>query len=371
MINLEKYPELTVLSLQEVVEMTQSEDFDPDEQGFMFGIKFQSEDWTLDEFLERQNLFKFDDPVQRGTDAWSSRKRSEGIASILMRIELGPIKVQKISHNKKLYRNVIDGGNRLASQRAYIKNEWALDPETYIFGELNGEKILIDVSGAYFNDLPKMFQRRITGYSFQVHLYSMDDEMKNEMFYRWNNYEPHTSSELKRAHMSAIMQETVNNALKMNFTKIGFKDWRVNRSQHMEPLLQGFALIETNNQTSLKEDVINDMLIKNKFSPKTLLLVSKITPFLEEVCLTFEETKLAKKIFHKKHKPTLLYVASQAPKDLPVEVFAAWANKFFIEDIAESGYNNFGGDTRESNVQKRNEIALNHFKEYILLQTEA
>lgn len=368
MINREKYPELRVMTLQEIVEMTEKDDFDPDTQGFLFGIDFAKEDWTLSKFLERPSIFKFDDPVQRGTEAWSDRKRSEGIASILMNIELGPIKAQRKSINKVLYRNVIDGGNRLTSQRDYIKNLWALSPETFIFGQLEGEKILIDISGAYFKDLPKMFQNRINGYAFQVHLYDMDDEMKNEMFYRWNNYEAHTSSELKRSHMSAIMQKTVNDALKMNFTKIGFKDWQVKRSMHMEPLLQGFALIETNNKTSLKEDIITEMLHKNKFSPETVLLVSKITPFLEEVYATFEGTKLAKKIFHKKHKPTLLYVASHALEEQSVESFAAWANKFFIEDIESSGYTDFGGDTRESNVQKRNEIALNHYKEYVQAQ---
>ncbi|MGV2887507.1 hypothetical protein [Paenibacillus taichungensis] len=371
MINREKYPELRIYSLQEIITITESDDFDPDSTGWLFGIDFAKEDWTLSKFLERPSIFKFDDPVQRGTEAWSDRKRSEGIASILMNIELGPIKAQRKSINKVLYRNVIDGGNRLTSQRDFIKNVWTLGPDTFIFGQLNEEKILIDISGAYFKDLPRMFQNRINGYAFQVHLYDMDDEMKNEMFYRWNNYEAHTSSELKRSHMSAIMQKTVNDALKMNFTKIGFKDAQVNRSLHMEPLLQGFALIETSNQTSLKEDIITEMLHKNKFSPETVLLVSKITPFLEEVYSTFEGTKLAKKIFHKKHKATLLYVASNAPEDMPVEIFAAWANKFFIEDITESGFSGFGGDTRESNIQKRNEIALNHFKEYVLVQAEA
>lgn len=365
MINLEKYPELRVMSLQEVIEMTESEDFDPDEQGFMFGVEFQKEDWTLDQYLDRLSLFKFDDLVQRGKDVWSHRKRSEGIASILMKIELGPIKAQKLSINKKLYRNVLDGGNRLTSQREYIRNEWALCDDTYIFGEIGDEKILIDISGAYFKDLPRMFQNRIKGYAFQVHLYKLDDEMKNEMYYRWNNYEAHTSSELKRAHMPAIMQKTVNDALKMNFTKVGFKDFAVSRSQHMEPLLQGFALIETDNKTNLKEDTVTEMLHKNKFSPETVLKVSRIATFLEEVFMSIEEQKLAKKIFQKKHKATLLYVASHAPEDMPVDAFAAWAVKFFIEEIAETGFVDFRGDARESNVQKRNEIALNHFKEHV------
>ncbi|MEF3304206.1 hypothetical protein [Paenibacillus sp. GYB003] len=366
MINLEKYPNLRVYKLQDIVEMTEKDGFDPDAEGFLFGVEFSYEEWTLSKFLERPSVFKFDDPVQRNTDAWSERKRSEGIASILMNIELGPIKAQRKSINKVLYRNVIDGGNRLTSQRDYVKNLWALNPETYIFGHLEGERILIDISGAYFKDLPKMFQNRITGYSFQVHLYDMDDEMKNEMYYRWNNYEAHTKSELKRSHMSAVMQKTVNDIMKMNFLKIGFKDWQINRSLHMEPLLQGFALIETNNQTSLKEDVITEMLEKNRISPETVLLISNIAPFLEKVYSTFEgQTRIAKKIFHKKHKATLLYVASKAPNDLPVETFAEWANKFFCDDLENSGYYEFGGDIREINVRERNRIALEHFLGHI------
>lgn len=365
MINRERYPELRVLTLQEIIEITEKDDFDPDTSGWLFGIDFSKEDWTLSKFLERPSIFKFDDPVQRGTEAWSDRKRSEGIASILMNIELGPIKAQKKSINKVLYRNVIDGGNRLTSQREFIKNLWALSPDTFIFGQLEEERILIDISGAYFKDLPKMFQNRINGYAFQVHLYDMDDEMKNEMFYRWNNYEAHTSSELKRSLMSAIMQKTVNDALKMKFMQAGFKDADLKRSLHMEPLLQGFALIETNNQTRLKEDTINEMLQKNMFSPETVLLVSKIANLLEEVYLAFEDTKLSKKIFHKKHKATLLYVASHAIDKQTADSFALWASQFFIKDIEQSGYKEFGGDANQTKVQNRNEIAMNHYNEYV------
>ncbi|KQN96947.1 hypothetical protein [Paenibacillus sp. Leaf72] len=365
MINQEKYKHLKVISYLDVKKETETETFDYDESGWLFGIEFTKEDYTLAKYLERRSVFRFDDPVQRGTEAWSARKMSEGVASILMQMELGPIKAQKKVFNKKLIRNVVDGGNRLISQRDYIKNVYPLEPETYIFGFLNDEKILIDLSGAYFNDLPTIFQNRIHGYPFEVHIYDMDDELKNEMFYRWNNYEPHSSSELKRSHMSTIMQITINKLLSMSFSQIGFKPDPIKKSLHMEPILQGLALINTKNEINLKEDTINNMLLKNEFSGESILLLDKIGAYLEEVVLTYNNVKIEKAIFHKKHKATLIYVAAQAiANDMPVEQFAQWAKDFFIDKANETEYRNFGGDTRLANVQMRNKIALTNLDLY-------
>ncbi|MGU3473181.1 hypothetical protein ACLBWT_18790 [Paenibacillus sp. D51F] len=366
MITREKY-QLRVMTCQELVLETEKENFDLDEAGWLFGIDFSREDWTLAKFVERPSIFKFDDPVQRGTDAWDDRKRSEGIASILMNIELGPIKAQKKNLNKTLYRNVIDGGNRLNSQRDFIKNMYALKEGTYIFGQQQDERILIDLSDCYFKDLPKIFQNRILGYAFQVHLYDMDDELKNEMFYRWNNYEAHTTSELKRPHMSAILQSSINNMLKMDFAKIGFKEEHIKRSLHMEPLLGALALMETGNKTNLKEETINELLYQNKFSPETIARANDAAAFLEEVFRHMEmDHKLRKKVFHKKNKATLVYVASLAiPFQPDPESFAKWAKQFFIEDADHTGYKQSGGDTREGNVQRRNEIAWEHYQQTI------
>lgn len=374
MINREKYKDLRVVHYSEIKEITDKEEFDPDTSGWFFGVEFSRESWTLEKVLERPTIFKFDDPVQRGTDAWSPRKCSEGIASILMNIELGPVKAQKKVHNKKLYRNVIDGGNRLTSQRTFIKNEWALEPDTYIFGEVNEERILIELSDAYFKDLPLIFQRRINGYMFEVHLYDMDDELKNEMYARWNNYEAHSASELLRGHMSAILQVAVNEILQMEFSKVGIGPAKIKKSEHMESILQGFALVETNNQTKLARETIYEMVYSNKLSPETILRVSKTAALLERVFEQIEDKKSAKQIFNKKHKATLIYVASLAfeenaseahdVNDQFVQAFAAWAGKFFIEDKEISGYYDFGGDGRESNVIKRNEIAVKHYQEF-------
>ncbi|KGP78119.1 MULTISPECIES: hypothetical protein [Paenibacillus] len=363
MINRERYPSLNVISLEEFIGQTTDEDMDYEVEGWQFGVEFSKEDWTLATFMERPSVFRFDDPAQRSAEAWTLRKKSEGIASILMNIELGPVKAQRKSISKKRIRNVIDGGNRLNMLKDFVKNLWATGDETYIFGYKDDEKLLIDISACYFKDLPKVFRNTIMSYPFQVHVYEMDDEMKNEMSYRWNNYEPHTNAELMKSQMSTVMQVTVNKMLSMEFAKVGYHEKTANRAKHMEPLLQGFALIETGNDTKLKANVIKEMLERNRFSAETVYVVDQVADYLEEVFHHFEDPKLIKQIFNRKHQATLMYVGANAIslKHDPSH-FANWAKKFFVENIELNGYLDHSGDANAQKVQSRNEIALSDFQ---------
>ncbi|MFX3643455.1 MAG: hypothetical protein ACE3L7_33190 [Candidatus Pristimantibacillus sp.] len=373
MITPEKYPDRMIVDAsvimadEEKVVSGEIEDID-----WLFGVDFSSESYTLEKYMERPSKFKHDDPSQRGEKAWSLRKKSEAISSICMSIDLGPIKAQKKSINKVLYRNVIEGNQRITSNRDYIKNLWSLEEETYIFGEHEGERVLIDISGLYFKDLPKMLQRRILGYQFDVYLYDIDDNLKDELYYRWNNYEAHNKSELKKPHMTKQIQLTVNKYLKMNFSKVGFKVSKTDRSEHMEPVLAVMALVQTNNNTKLNQDTIEEMLYKNKISDDTSLLVEGASDFLEQVyeaAQTQYQPKIVKKLFSIKLKVSLLYSAVFAVADgVSVDDFLQWAADWFIVGISETEYFTSGGDANLNKVITRINIVTDAYRDQFMGQ---
>ncbi|MCW3793749.1 hypothetical protein OM416_19330 [Paenibacillus sp. LS1] len=373
MITPEKYPDRlivdasVILADEEKVVRDEKEDID-----WLFGVEFQRESYTLEKYMERPSKFKHDDPSQRGEKAWSLRKKSEAISSICMSIDLGPIKAQKKSLNKVLYRNVIEGNQRITSNRDYIKNLWALEEETYIFGEHEGERVLIDISGLYFKDLPKMLQRRILGYQFDVYLYDIDDNLKDELYYRWNNYEAHNKSELKKAHMTTQIQLSVNKYLKMNFSKVGFNESKTDRSEHMEPILAVMALVQTNNNTKLNQDTIEEMLYRNKISDDTSLLVEGASDFLEQVYEAAQsqyQPKIVKKLFSNKLKVSLLYSAVHAVADgVRVDDFLQWAADWFIVGISETEYFTSGGDANLNKVITRINIVTDAYRDQFMSQ---
>lgn len=364
----EKYPDRLIVDAsvimadEERVISGEKEDID-----WLFGVDFSTESYTLEKYMERPSKFKHDDPSQRGEKAWSLRKKSEAISSICMSIDLGPIKAQKKSINKVLYRNVIEGNQRITSNRDYIKNLWALEDETYIFGEHEGERVLIDISGLYFKDLPKMLQRRILGYQFNVYLYDIDDNLKDELYYRWNNYEAHNQSEMKKPHMTKQIQLTVNNYMKLNFSKVGFKEGKSDRSEHMEPILAVMALVQTNNNSKLNQATINEMLIRNKISDETSLIVEGAAEFLEQVyeeALNQYEPKIVKNLFSKKLKVSLVYSAVLAVADgITVDKFLEWAANWFIVGISETEYFSSGGDANLNKVSNRISIVTEAYRD--------
>lgn len=368
MITPEKYPDRNIIDVsvimadEEKVVSGEKEEID-----WLFGVDFSTESYTLEKYMERPTKFKHDDPTQRGEKAWSNRKKSEAIASICMSIDLGPIKAQKITLNKVLYRNVIEGNQRITSNRDYIRNLWALEDETYIFGEHEGEGVLIDLSGLYFKELPKMLQRRILGYQFDVYLYDIDDDLKDELYYRWNNYEAHNKSELKKAHMTKQIQLSVNKYLKMNFSKVGFHVSKTERSEHMEPILAVMAIVQTNNNTKLNQPTITEMLYRNKITDDTALLVDEATDFLEQVYDAAQsqyDTKIVKKLFSTKLKVSLIYSAVLAVADgTSVDDFLQWAADWFIVRISETEYFKSGGDANLNKVITRVNIVKDAYSE--------
>lgn len=368
MITPEKYPDLQIIDsdviLADEMEVLNGEKEDID---WLFGVDFQRESYTLEKYMERPSKFKHDDPSQRGEKAWSLRKKSEAISSICMSIDLGPIKAQKVTLNKVLYRNVIEGNQRITSNRDYIRNLWKLEEETYIFGENEGEKVLIDISGLYFKDLPKMLQRRILGYQFDVYLYDIDDYLKDELYYRWNNYEAHNKSELKKPHMTKQIQFTVNKYMKMNFSKIGFKENKTDRSEHMEPILAVMALVQTNNNTKLNQVAINEMVLKNRISDETAILVENASDYLEQVydeALSQYDQRIVKKLFSIKLKVSLLYAAVHAVEDeVSVDDFLQWAADWFVVGISDTEYFQSGGDSNLKKVMNRTNIVIEAFND--------
>lgn len=357
MINQEKYPELTVIPASQLTGNAE------------FALDFSTESWSVFQFLERPAIFLFNDPLQREEEAWTMEKASEAIVSILMQISLGPIKAEVVRRSQKRYRNVLDGVQRMTRVRDYVKNKWALTEECFMLGQNDhGELILIDLSNLFFKDLPEVLQKRILTYNFTVECYELngDEKLKKELFYRWNNGEPLTHAEKKKAFMNDELLVNVAQLMNSEIFRTGFSPLHVKRSLHLESILQVIAVLQTDNNTAISEWKTNEMLKKEKFSSEAITLTKEVTNFLQQV-FDLTDEKNRKKVFHKTKRVSLYYVASKARllQESPA-IFLEWAQKFYLEDIKESGFFNHSGTVNLDKVKARNDIPLNHYQNFRL-----
>lgn len=356
MINPETFPELPILKPHD-----NAADYDLD-----FGIDVHQEQMSIEQFM-RQDTFLFNDPLQRN-EAWSSNKRSLLISSLLMKVDIGKIKVQVIRKNKKKYRNVFDGKQRLTTIRSYVKDQWAIDVGTYILDSNDDGLVLIDISGLTFSELPQAYQDRILATTINIECYEIDDDrIKADLFYRCNNGEPLNADEKRKAKMPLDLLVKISELMQMDVFQAGMSPNSLKREKHMGTVLQSMAVILTDNNTALSGNAIDQLIDERKFDDALIEQTKDAAEYLNQVYQQIEDKKTRRMIFSKTKTVSLIYIVNKlltSGNKMSPEKFKEWCIKFFVEDYETSGYTASSGTAKLDRVKTRNNIALKHFEEY-------
>lgn len=327
-------------------------------------IEATKDEMSVAQFMERLNVFKFNDPIQRN-GVWSIEKKSLLMVSVLEEVSIGEVKTQIIRQNKKKIRNVLDGKQRLTTIRDYVRNRYALkDAFVQSFDE-DGSQVLIDVSDMFFNDLPMQYQNRITALILDIRSYEdLDDAMKSELFQRWNNGEALKPSQLRKSKMSYDLLFSIAELKQLEVFTAGFSNSAVNNDTHSDMLLKALGVLKTDNNTALDNKSINRFLDEDSFSTDDIEEVKKLGQYLNEV-YSFLDEKTAKKSFGASKTVTLLYVVRLAIEDnCSHQDFALWIEHFFVKVYKKSGYATSSGTAKLDSVKRRNSIGLENYKTY-------
>ncbi|RXZ78119.1 DUF262 domain-containing protein [Paenibacillaceae bacterium] len=331
-----------------------------------FGVEATNVSISVTEFMEKLSVFRFNDPIQRNS-VWKLEKKSLAIISIIEKVYIGEISVQILRENKKKIRNVIDGKQRLTTARDYVKNKFPLTNVPYIEGvDENGETVFIDVNGYYFKDLPCAFQNRIMSHMIHIREYEIDEEQKQEFFYRWNNGESLKPSERRKSRMAAPLRSALAEMKASPVIQAGLNENDLNRDANGDLVQQAMALIITNNDTGLGSGVIDKMVKENMFSDEVIENVKGKILFLNNIYESLEVEARAS-IFQKtKTKtPSILYVLHKFA-DVESVKFTDFLKNFFVDTYSSTGYASYSNSstTKKSFVQKRTDILLSAAKEW-------
>lgn len=332
-------------------------------------IEFVCIDATKDEmsvaqFMERLRVFKFNDPIQRNA-VWSIEKKSLLIVSILEEVSIGEVKTQVIRHNKKKIRNVLDGKQRLTTIRDFVRNRFALKNAFVKCFDESGEQVHLDVSDMYFSDLPSLYQNRIMALMIDIKSYEdLDDDLKAELFRRWNNGEALKPSQLRKSKMSYDLLYAIAELKQLEVFEAGFSNSAVNNDTHSDMLLKALSVFKTDNNTALDSKTINEFLDNDAFDSNDIQELKELGQYLNNIYKLLDE-KTAKKAFGASKTVTLLYVARKAKEEnRSEEAFAQWMEAFFVKDYRTSGYAVSSGTAKLDSVKRRNSIGLNHYNTY-------
>lgn len=326
----------------------------------------KTEDYkSVDQFVNSLNNYKFNDPIQRSAGAWSIQAKSLLIVSLLENISMGEVTVQIIRKSRKLYRNVLDGKQRLTTLRDFVKNKFALSEQCYVMAyDKDGNLIYIDISGMYFDDLPQFYKRRILATMIKFDLYEIDDDMKYELFKRRNNGVALTQSQLRKSKMPLELLSFVAKLMESPIYQAGLTPKAVNSDIHLDLILKCMAVLVTDNNTGFTTGVLDKMLVSNVFVPAVRDQMVEITNYLNSVFTLLDE-KAVSKSFGASKTLSLVYVVNSALREgRDPQAFAEWMNQFFVKDYAKSGYGSTSGTTKLESVKRRNEIAVKHYQKH-------
>ncbi|MFJ8528425.1 DUF262 domain-containing protein [Bacillus sp. NPDC094106] len=319
------------------------------------------DEMSVSQFMERQTIFLFNDPIQRNA-VWSIEKKSLLIVSILEEVSIGEIKTQAIRKHRKKYRNVLDGKQRLTTIRDYVRNRFALkDSLVQSFDEV-GEEVRIDVSGMYFKNLPKQYQNRILALILDIKSYEdLDDSKKADLFKRWNNGQALKPSQIRKAMMSYELLHAIAEMKGLEAIQAGFSPNGLKNENHSDMLLKALCVLKTQNNTALDSKTIDGFLNQDAFTTEDIEELKELATYLNE-SFKFADEKSVKKSFGASKSVTLIYVAKQAMKDnRSHEDFASWIHQLFVKDYNHTGYATTSGTTKLESVKRKNSIGLEHY----------
>ena len=325
-----------------------------------FGLDATSETMSVAEFMNKLDVFKFNDPIQRGT-VWNIAKKSLLIVSILQNVYIGQFMVQIVRKGGKKYRNVLDGKQRLTTIRDYIKGKYALEKTEYINGlDEDGNPILIDVNGLKFEELPEAFQERLKALVLEFRLFEVDDSIKSELFYRWNNGEALKAAEKRIAKMSPELREVVSTLKDLSVLQAGVSETQINRSINRDMVLQAMAIIATENDTGISSSEIDAHLFKGAYNSEVIEDTKASIEFLNEAYNSIGEDE-RKEIFNKSRTVSLAYAAYKAlEQGLDVQEFANRVVQFFMTSELYKKFSVYAkvGTAKKDNTKRRTEILL-------------
>lgn len=322
--------------------------------------------YSVSRFVKMEG-FKYNDPIQRGC-VWSLQQKSDLIHTILAGLMMPPVIAEKITKNKKVIRNIIDGKQRLTTIRDFVKNLFVLVDIPPILSWNGDEMILVDVNGLKYDELPVSFKDKINAFTIRVIELEIEDEDMKRMIFRKLNHGKQLNPHQKiKSSMSYSLLSFVAEMCKSPVFKLFLNDTAINNEEHGKLVQQSLRLLYTEGDTDLTSKTIEEFVESGAADDEQLQndLKDAFDRISNSVKLLDE--KQIKKVLNKLKFQSLVLAAKKANEyNMDDEEFANWMVAFFITDYKKHSFSQHasGSTTKREKVRGRTDETMKHFDKF-------
>lgn len=360
-----------------------------------FGLTASVRKISIDEFMERPSVFITNDPIQRTSEVWNPIQTTVLALSLIEKVDMNNIKVQKVSNEKAKRKNfvVMDGSQRLTNIKLIRRNQVTfVDLDNFVQDEnekqvyledgitpkkIRGAFVLVEVdnedesiteprrfyyniAGLMFKDLPHAFQRAINSYNLTIEEYEFTDpSIKKTLFHRWNHGTALNAAELRKVYMDEDLLNAQNTLKEVPVIKSGLSPTDIKRDIHSTNALSVLLVIQTGNKTKLTNNVVTNKM--HSISPTIVAETLQATECLNNIYLSIEDEKKRKSLFSKYKMIAMVYAIHSTFNEInfpDMSDLLKWIEDYFKED----GHFNHGESVKASQMISANTETLLHFK---------
>ncbi|TKJ83839.1 hypothetical protein PaeCFBP13512_22220 [Paenibacillus sp. CFBP13512] len=361
-----------------------------------FGLIASVRKISIDEFMERPSVFITNDPIQRTSEVWNAAQTTVLALSLIEKVDIGNIKVQKISNEKAKRKNfvVIDGSQRLTNIKVIRRNQVTFVELDNFVQDENGKQVYLEdgvtpkkirgafvlvevdndedesiaeaskfyynIAGLTFKELPHAFQRTINSYNLTIEEYEFTDpDIKKTLFHRWNHGTALNAAELRKVYMDEDLLNAQNTLKDLPVIQSGLSPTDIKRDVHSTSALSVLLVIQTNNKTKLTNNVVTNKM--HSISPGIVKETLKAAECLNNIYLSIEDEKKRKSLFSKYKMIAMVYAIHSTFNEInfpDMSDLLKWIEDYF----KEGGHFNDGETVKASQMVSANTQTLLHFK---------
>lgn len=290
--------------------------------------------------LTKSGRIHYDHFIQRGY-VWSTAAKSDLIMSMLTGFPIPMVYAKRIGTGKDADYYILDGKQRLSTIAAFINNEFAMtetDETVIMESDEDGTMYEVNVSGAYFDELPNELKDMIKNYNVSLNYFEdMTAEEERILFKKLNSGKQLTAKSRLLASTSAIgdivdlsdhnvFAEMLSEKSLENKNQFGIilKSWAMNNKSDVSFETRIFnSMIESEFEINDEEKSVLD---------KSFTLAKNIHDNLMEA----GKKNVAKMLYKETHFVSLIpFFKKMIERNISVEDAATWVANFFEAEHTE------------------------------------
>lgn len=246
-----------------------------------------TERWTVKQavLMHKRGALTFDNPRQRSY-VWERFRKADLIDTILRSYPIPAFYTRK---ENNIY-DFLDGKQRMSAICGYVNGEYALTvlhPFCYISDE-TGEKVVVDITGKKFDELPGELQDIIRSYTLDVKYYEgITERQVVKMFKKLNNGKPLSAKDKNIANATDLRH--IIEIGENNMFHLFYNEKFIAAKKHIPIIMKVWCMMYLSlDKVSFESRIFNPIMADTVISQKQGEELSKVFDMMQDIGVQIE-----------------------------------------------------------------------------------